>query len=189
MSRHQLVVIGGSAGGVNALKVVLSGLGKDFPMPIAVVLHRGKDSDEQLAAILQRESAMTIVEACDKQPIESGCVYLAPADYHLLIEDKHFALSLEAPVHHSRPSIDVFFHSAADAFGDAVIGVIMSGKNRDGADGLIRIKQAGGIAIAQDPKTAENSTMPDAAIAAAKVDYVVPIEGISSLLIKLGDSN
>ncbi len=189
MRHYQLIVIGGSVGSVDALKILLDGLEKNFPLPIAVVLHRGKDSDEYITTMLQKESRLTVVEAYDKQPIERGYVYIAPPDYHLLIEEKHFALSTDEPVHYSRPSIDVLFESATDAFGDAVIGVIMTGGSRDGAQGLAAIKQAGGVAIVQDPKTAENKIMPEAAIEVVKDVHIVPIYGIGKYLMKLIESS
>ncbi|MDE3090322.1 MAG: chemotaxis protein CheB, partial [Chloroflexota bacterium] len=182
--KSEIVVVGGSLGGLRALQVVLGGLPQTFALPLVAVLHRDRDSDETLAALLQQGVALTVVEAEDKQPIRRGRVYLAPPDYHLLIEmeDKisnhpstslrespttqppnyptiqlshHFALSTDAPVNYARPSIDVLFESAADAYGDGVIGIILTGANEDGARGLAAIKARGGLTIAQDPATAE----------------------------------
>jgi two-component system chemotaxis response regulator CheB len=124
-------------------------------------------------------------EPADKEPIEPGAVYLAPADYHLLVEPDGFALSTDGPVQHSRPSIDVLFDTAADTYGDRLIGVILTGANADGAYGLSRIKRRGGTTIVQDPETAEKRAMPDAAIATGAADRVVPLEQIPPTLMEL----
>jgi two-component system chemotaxis response regulator CheB len=134
---------------------------------------------------LQRSSGLPVSEPDDKEPIARGRVYLAPRDYHLLIEGRHFALSTEAPVCYARPSIDVLFESAADAYGKDVIGVILTGKNRDGARGLAAIKKCGGLAVVEDPATAEAREMPEAALAATIVDRVLPLGGIALFLSSL----
>ncbi len=215
--KSEIVVVGGSLGGLRALETVLAKLPKDFPLPLVVVLHRDRDSDDTLASLLQQSVALTVVEAEDKQPLLRGYVYLAPPDYHLLIETdtenfglrnsdfgsspqshrdasqsairnlkseirNHLALSTDAPVNYARPSIDVLFESAADAYGDGVIGILLTGANEDGARGLAAIKARGGLTIAQDPATAEARTMPDAAIAANAVNKVLPLEEIGTFL-------
>ena len=126
-----------------------------------------------------------MTEAVDKDPLMAGCVYVAPADYHLLVEPGCVALSTEAPVNHSRPSIDVLFDAAAHVFGERVIGVVLTGSSADGAQGVASIKARGGVVIVQDPATAEARVMPAAAIAAAAVDQVLPVEAIGAALVEL----
>src|SRR5215212_4683664 len=163
---YGLIVVGASLGGFHALETLLGGLPRDFPLPVAVVQHRSSDSDELLATLLRRSSRLPIVEVEDKHSITPGEIYIAPANYHLLVEEGHFALSTEGPVQFARPSIDVLFESAADAYRDKVVAVLLSGSNSDGARGMARIKEYGGLAIVQDPASAESSRMPEAAIAA-----------------------
>ena len=177
-----IVVIGTSLGGLHAVETLLGGLPGDFPQPVAIVQHRETGSDDRLSELLQRYTALPVGEAEDKQAIAPGRVYLAPADYHLLVEDRHFALSTEPPVWHARPAIDVLFESAADVYAAQVIGVILSGANEDGARGLAAIKKRGGITVVQDPATAESSAMPNAAIAAAEPDEILPLEEIAPFL-------
>ncbi len=181
----ELVVVGTSLGGLYALEVLLSGLSKSFPLSMAVVQHRHKDSDNKLGAFLQRHSALPLKEAEDKAVILPGRVYLAPADYHLLVEPGRLALSTEAPVLYARPSIDVLFESAADAYGERLIGVILSGASHDGAQGLAKIKACGGLAVVQEPATAQSRTMPEAAIATVAVDSILMLEDIAPLLVKV----
>jgi two-component system chemotaxis response regulator CheB len=126
-----------------------------------------------------------VSDASDKEPIEAGRVYLAPPDYHLLVEPEGFALSTEGMVQHSRPSIDVLFDSAADVYSDELAAVVLTGANADGAYGLQRVKRRGGVTIVQDPATAEKRTMPDAAIATGAADHVVPLEQVASKLMEL----
>jgi two-component system chemotaxis response regulator CheB len=182
---ERVVVIGTSAGGLAALQVLLPGLPSDFPSPVILVQHRGKEAGSGLCDFLQRWSALPVNEPGDKEAIEPGRAYLAPRDYHLLIEGRHFALSTEAPVSYARPSIDVLFESAADAYGKGVIGVILTGKNRDGARGLAAIKRCGGLALVEDPSTAESGEMPQAALAATIVDHVLPLAEIAPCLNRL----
>ncbi len=182
---YELIVLGTSLGGLRALEVLLAGLPKSFPLPIAIAQHRHKDSDDTLSFFLQRQCALPLKEAEDKEVIIPGRVYLAPADYHLLIEAGCFALSTEAPVSYARPSIDVLFESAADAYGNRVIGVILTGASDDGTQGLLRIKAHGGSAIVQDPSTAESPTMPKAAIKSVPVDWILPLRDIAPLLVNL----
>jgi two-component system, chemotaxis family, protein-glutamate methylesterase/glutaminase len=165
---YELVVVGTSWGGLAALGRLLDHLPDELDLPIAIAQHRGAGSLEgALAASLQRRVRRRVHEVDDKDPIERGHVYVAPPDYHLLVERRSFALSLDERVRHARPSIDVLFESAADAYGAGVIGVVLTGANDDGAAGLARIKERGGVAIAQDPATAEAPAMPRAAIKAA----------------------
>ena len=178
------VVIGTSWGGTNALRVLLPALPGDFRAVLALVLHRGRDSDETLIDFLQRNCRLPVREAQDKTLITPGHVYVAPADYHLLVEGNHFALSTEAAVTYARPSIDVLFESAAEAWGKAAIGVILTGAGRDGAQGLAAIKRYGGLTVVQAPATAERSDMPNAALATGMVDEVLPLDEIAPFLVK-----
>lgn len=180
-----LVVVGTSLGGISALKVLLSGLPGEFPLPVVVVQHRGRTAEEDLVRLLGAQSALPVSEPDDKQPLEAGQVYLAPADYHVLVEPGSLALSTDAPVNYARPSIDVLFVSAADAYGRGVVGVVLTGANQDGAKGCVRIKERGGTVIVQDPACAESSVMPAAAIAASAVDKVLPLPEIASFLSEL----
>jgi two-component system chemotaxis response regulator CheB len=177
----KLIVVGTSTGGLKALQTLLSSLPAEFPLPIAIVQHRGTDS-ESLSEFLRQSSKLRVKEPEDKEPIETGTVYLAPRDYHLLIESGSFALSTESPVAYARPSIDVLFESAADEYKDRSIGVILTGANRDGARGLRKIKSHGGLTIVESPESAKCREMPDAAIALTTVDWILPLEEIGSCL-------
>ena len=177
------VVIGTSAGGVEALSVILPALPATFRPPVFVVLHLPRERPSLLAEIFQPRCALPVREADDKEPIEAGTVYFAPPDYHLLIEkDGTVALSNDDLVNFSRPSIDVLFESAAEAYGARLLGVILTGANRDGADGLAAVRGAGGIAVVQDPAEAQAAMMTEAALARTAVDYVLPLKEIAALL-------
>jgi two-component system chemotaxis response regulator CheB len=184
--RYAAVVIGVSAGGVEALKVLLPALPASFPLPIAIVQHRDQRSDGFLAAYLNTMSRIAISEAEDKEPFCPGHAYLAPAGYHLLIEsDRSLSLSVDQRVNHSCPSIDVLFESAADVFAESLIGIVLTGANADGAEGLKAIKARGGLAVVQDPQTASARAMPRAALEATPVDHVVDLGGIAPLLTRM----
>jgi two-component system chemotaxis response regulator CheB len=157
------VVIGASWGGLNALTAIVSRLARDFVTPVVMVQHRAKESDGLLADLLQDHTHLRVGEVEDKQPIAPSHVYIAPPDYHLLLDDGHFSLSTEAAVRFSRPSIDVTLMSAADAYGDRAVGVVLTGANDDGARGLRHLVERGGYAVVQHPDTAEVRTMPAAA--------------------------
>ncbi|MFH7026083.1 MAG: chemotaxis protein CheB [Heteroscytonema crispum UTEX LB 1556] len=187
--RFEIAVIGTSLGGLQALEVILPGLPKSLPIAIAIAQHRHKTSDGELIDYLRQQSLLPVVEAEDKQPIVAGKVYLAPADYHLLVEPGHFALSTEAPVSYARPSIDVLFETTADAYGERVIGIILTGASDDGAQGLRKIKAYGGLAIVQEPATAVSRTMPDAAIAAVNAAKIIPMFQIPPFLVNLCSSS
>jgi two-component system chemotaxis response regulator CheB len=180
-----IVVIGTSLGGLSALKVLLAELPQGFPLPIAIVQHRHKDSKNTMTAFLQQQSAMPLREVEDKEEIEPGYVYFAPADYHLLIEPGYFTLSTDEPVCFARPSIDVLFESAADVYQEKTIGVILTGANQDGAKGLAAIKARGGFVIVQDPATAEGNMMPASALAITAVDKILPLSEIAAQLVSL----
>jgi two-component system chemotaxis response regulator CheB len=182
----ELIVIGCSLGGMNALQVILSGLTRDLCVPIAIAQHRHKKSNETLPAYFRRQTDLKVVDAEDKQWIQPGHVYLAPADYHLLIERNgargELSLSVDEAVRFSRPSIDVLFESAADAYKDRVVAVVLTGANDDGSRGAARIKARGGMVIAQEPETAEAPAMPRATIEAVQVDRILRLEDIAPFL-------
>lgn len=178
----RLVAMGASLGGTSALRVLLAALPADFGAALAVALHRSKESGAPLTRFLQRHCRLPVEEAQDKTPIVPERVYIAPADYHLLVEGNHFALSTEGPVAYARPSIDVLFESAAEAFGTEAAGVILTGAGQDGAFGLAAIKRCGGLTIVQAPETAERGDMPRAALATGMVDHVLPLERIAPMI-------
>ena len=184
-SRIEAVVIGGSAGSVGALGELLPGLPADF-LPVMVVVHVLATSTIPLSDVFTRRCAVRVTEAESGAPIERGCVYFAPSDYHLLIEpSRRLALSIEPPVHFSRPAIDVLFESAADVYGPALAGVVLTGANQDGALGLRAIADRGGRAIVQDPATAQVSIMPAAALAAVPGANVLDLQGVLAELCAL----
>lgn len=179
-----LVIVGASLGGFDALKILLGGLPSELSAPVVIVQHQGSSSGE-LSGLLQRYAAMPVCEAEDKEGIGSGRVYLAPAGYHLLVEPGSFALSTDAPVLYARPSIDVTFESAADAYGAGVVGVVLTGAGQDGAVGLAHVKRRGGRAIVQDPDTAHRRDMPAAALASVNADWVLPLAEIAPRIVAL----
>jgi two-component system chemotaxis response regulator CheB len=182
---YDLVVVGTSWGGLAALRTLVAGLPESFLMAVTLVQHRHKDSDHLLRVLLQERSAMEVCEVEDKMPLEHGRIYVAPPDYHTLVELGHFSLSTEAPVRYSRPSIDVTFSSAADSYAHRTVGIVLTGANADGSDGLRQISDRGGMAIVQDPSTAESSTMPAAAMKAVPRAKVMPLDGIIAFLREL----
>lgn len=181
---YELVVIGASWGGLDALGQVLDGLPDGFGCAVAVVQHRNHN-ESPLASLLGRRSSWPVIEADDKQPIEPGAIYVAPPNYHLLVESGAFALSTDAPVAFSRPSIDVLFESAADEYHERVIAVLLTGANEDGARGTARVHARGGYTIVQDPATAVRPTMPLAAIALDEPDAVLGLDEIPERLVQL----
>ena len=177
------MVIGVSAGGLKALSTIFSHLPAKFPFSVIVVQHTHPTSDDFLARHLNEVCRLKVKQADEKERIVSGVIYIAPPNYHLLIEeDKTFSLTVDAPVNFARPSIDVLFESAADAYKKNLIGIILTGGNDDGSRGLKSIRESGGLAIVQDPKTAEVEAMPLAALAAASPDYVLSLEKIEDFL-------
>lgn len=184
--KYEAIVIGVSSGGMNALKNIFSMLPKDFGISIVVVQHVGARSDNEWIRHLNNKSRMPIKEADEKEKIESGKAYIAPANYHLLVEkDKTFTLTVDERVNFARPSIDVLFESAAEAYTNSMIGIVLTGANSDGTKGAQRIQELGGLTIVQDPETAEASYMPASAIAAITPDHILPLEKIIALLIKI----
>jgi two-component system chemotaxis response regulator CheB len=179
----EIVAIGASAGGIDALLTLLGGLQAPFRASIVVVLHLPADHESRLAEVFAARTGVPVEEAQSGGPIEPGHVYFAPPAYHLLVEaDRTFSLSCDPPVLFSRPSIDVLLESCADAFGEHAAGLVLTGANQDGAAGLARMKAAGALTAVQDPGEAVHDTMPRAAIAAATPDYVLPLAGLRSLL-------
>jgi two-component system chemotaxis response regulator CheB len=180
---YELICIGASWGGLTAVGRVLADLPEEIDLPIVVAQHRHPNSlAGTLAELLSLRIDRPVLDVEDKMPIERRHVYIAPPDYHLLVQRGSFALSLDDRVQYSRPSIDVLFESAADAYGTAVIGIILTGANEDGAAGLAEIKRRGGVAVIQDPAGAMRRTMPDAAIAATAADAILPLEEIGKFL-------
>jgi two-component system, chemotaxis family, protein-glutamate methylesterase/glutaminase len=182
---HSVVVVGTSWGGLAALTKLLGDLPPDFGIPVVVVQHRSKDSERLLVQLLQDATELTVCEIEDKDPLRPGTVHVAPANYHVLIEDGYASLTIEEPVRFSRPSIDVMFSSAADTYGAAAIGVVLTGANEDGARGLAHIVKRGGLALVQDPKTAEIPIMPQAAIREVPTGEVLQLETLGPRLVAL----
>jgi two-component system chemotaxis response regulator CheB len=180
---YRLVVVGASAGGLHALRTLMSGLPADFEIPIVIVQHRAKES-ELLCELLQECSHMPVQEVVDKMDLSRG-VYVGPPDYHLLVDDGYFSLTTDEPVRYSRPSIDVMFESAVDTYGMDVVGVVLTGANADGARGLRRIVDAGGHAVVQDPETAEVRVMPRSAAKAVPEACVLPLDDIADHLARI----
>ncbi|MFL1527678.1 chemotaxis protein CheB [Pseudomonas sp. O230] len=182
----EAIVIGASAGGVEALLSMLSPLRDGFALPIIVVLHLPDARRSHLVEVFARRVAMPVIEAHDKTLIEAGTLYFATPGYHLSVEqDRSFSLSLEDRVHYSRPAIDFLFSSAADVYGPALAAVLLTGANRDGASGLAQVKHRGGLTIVQDPEEAQVATMPLAALDVHQPDHILPIRGIGRLLVEL----
>ena len=186
MNRLALVAIGASWGGLHAVETVLGALPADFGVPLVIAQHRQASSnDNMLVRLLDARCALTVCEAEDKQELRPGAVLVAPPDYHLLVETGSVALSVDAPLNFSRPSIDILFGSAADAYGDRVAGVVLTGANADGALGLSQIAERGGAAIVQDPETAERREMPEAALWATPEARVLKLDEIGPALEQL----
>ena len=181
----EIAVVGTSWGGLAALHQILGALPGSFNLPIVVVQHRHKDSGQFLPRVLQDDTRLCVCEVEDKSPIVGGNVYIAPANYHVLIERGHLSLSTDEPVAFSRPSIDVTFISAADAYRAGVVGVVLTGANSDGARGLKRIADRGGLAVVQQPDTAESPVMPAAALRFVPTARVLTLPAIAELLASL----
>jgi two-component system chemotaxis response regulator CheB len=179
----EAVVIGASAGGIQALSVVLPALSAQLRSAVFVVLHLPRDRPSVLPEIFGRKCALPVREAEDKEAVVPGTVYFAPTNYHLLLDPgPQLALSADDPVHHSRPSVDVLFESAADIYRERLLGIILTGANEDGASGLAAVHDAGGMTIVQHPDTAESPHMALSALRLRPADWVLPLEGIADLL-------
>lgn len=179
----EAIVVGTSAGGFAALKALLPQLPANYPLPIVIVVHVVRDQPSMLVELLRNNCQLTVKEAEDKECLAPGVVYFAPPDYHLLVEtNKSLSLSSDEPVLYSRPSIDVLFETAADAYREKLLGIVLTGANSDGAKGLKRIEQVGGIAIVQDPDEAEVSLMPWSAINACQSPRILNLQSIMDVL-------
>ena len=186
MKSPAAIVVGCSAGGLDALKVLLSGLDPRLPQSVLVCCHTGSETVDLLRELLGRVSTLPVMAAAERHMVRGGHVQLAPTGYHLLVEpDRHFALSIDPRVNHSRPSIDVLFGSAAMVWRDTLIGVVLTGASADGAEGLRLLRRAGGCAIIQSPATALAPIMPQAALDHAGADYCLALDGIAPLLNRL----
>lgn len=184
---YEAVTIGASAGGLHVLSDILKALPVDFAVPVIVIQHRSKDERMLLEEILQSKCSIRIKQANEKEEIAKGAVYFAPADYHLLIEkDRSFSLSHDAPVNFSRPSIDVAFETASEAYESKLVGIILTGASKDGAAGIESIRKHGGITIALDPATAEYPLMPQAAINTGSIQHIFEQEELINFLLDIG---
>ena len=185
--RYKVIIIGGSAGSFQIVTKIISKLPKDFSIPIVLALHRLKHVRHGFVEALSIKANLPVIEPLDKDNLKSGKIYLAPANYHLYLElTGTFALSTEEPVNHSRPGIDLTFATAGYAFKNKAVGVILSGANKDGALGLKKVKDYGGITVVQDPKEAQMPTMPNAAIEKTKtIDHILRVDDIIKFLISL----
>ncbi|MFT3824816.1 MAG: chemotaxis protein CheB [Chitinophagaceae bacterium] len=189
LMQYQIVVIGGSAGSLEVIIKLLSQLQGLPGVAIVIVLHRKPAADSILVELLAARTDLPVTEAEEKELILPDHVYVAPPDYHLLIEsDKSFALDTSEKIYFSRPAIDATFESAAEVYGEALIGVLLSGANADGAQGLLRIKECGGLCIVQDPVTAEVPYMPEQAIAHAHIDKILDTEQLIDFINSLSNS-
>ncbi|PZR27213.1 MAG: chemotaxis protein CheB [Citrobacter freundii] len=191
MKPYQAIVIGTSAGGLFALSFLLERLPADFSLPVIIVQHRMNDQHqlELLEGILQVKCKLPVKQADEKEPITNGIVYLAPPGYHLLVEsDRTFSLSVDKPVSYSRPSIDVLFETAAYVYREGLIGIILTGANKDGAAGITAISECGGLTIAQNPDEAQYPSMPAAAIATKTVRRICTLEEICNFLLKISSA-
>jgi two-component system, chemotaxis family, protein-glutamate methylesterase/glutaminase len=185
-SKYSAIVMGTSAGGLFSLSYLLEALPQKYPIPLIIVQHRVKDQRVLLEELLQTKSAIRIKQADEKEAIENGVAYIAPPDYHLLVEsDRTFSLSVDEPVRFSRPSIDVLFESAAAVFQAELVGILLTGANNDGAAGIREIRKSGGLTIAQDPREAQYSTMPQAAVDTKCVNHIWSLSEIKDFLLKL----
>lgn len=183
---YKAIVIGGSAGSLSLVVKMLSQLKEGFEYPIIICMHRLKHIRSGMAETLEAKCKLKVVEPVDKEKIQAGYVYLAPSNYHMFIEfDGTVSLSTEEPNNQSRPSIDYTLSSAATAYREKMVGIILTGANKDGAKGLKDIADRKGVTIVQDPKTAEVDTMPRSALKLVKPDYILPPQGIIDFLNKL----
>jgi two-component system chemotaxis response regulator CheB len=188
-ARTEAIVLGASAGGVQALSELLPALPEGARVSVFIVLHLPRDRPSLLAEVFAHKCALTVREAQDKEPVAPGTVYFAPANYHLLIDEgPQLALSVDELVHHSRPSIDVLFESAAEIYRERLLGVILTGANEDGAAGLAAVHDAGGITVIQEPQSAQASLMVLSALRRRSPDLVLPLGEIAQLFMSLAPS-
>ena len=180
-----IAVIGASWGGLAAVSRIVAGLPGDFALPVAVIQHRSKDGDNLLASLLQDETDLRVVDVEDKEPLEPATVYVAPANYHMMVERGHLSLNTDPLVRFSRPSIDVTFMSAADAYPGQTLGIVLTGANDDGSRGLRYIVNRGGMAIVQSPESAESPAMPKAALALVPTAASLHLDDIPARMVEL----
>ena len=185
MSEVEIVAIGASLGGLRAMQTVLRAIPASFGCTVVIAQHRRAEADSHLRDLLAGVSKLPVTEPEDRTPLERNHVYIAPADYHMLVERGVLSLSIDPPVHHARPSIDVLFESVADAYGAAAVAVVLTNSNEDGARGAAAIKHAGGKVFVQDPDTAESPIGPRAALAATAVDAVLKLDELPLALTRL----
>jgi two-component system chemotaxis response regulator CheB len=186
MTRRQAIVMGCSAGGLTALQTVLPHLDPRLGVPVVVCCHTGSADVSLLVELLARHASLPVVEASERGPVDPGVIHIAPSGYHLMVEsDFHFSLSVDAKVAYARPSIDVLFETAADAWGENLVAVLMTGANSDGAQGLVAVRRAGGFAVVQDPRTAEADVMPLAGLETAGADACLELTAIAAMLNEL----
>jgi two-component system, chemotaxis family, protein-glutamate methylesterase/glutaminase len=187
MRKDKLVLIAGSAGSLQVMLSVLTAMGREYPIPVVVVLHRNNVFESSLEELMSIRTNVVIKEVEEKEPILPGVVYLCPADYHVLVEnDFTFSLDYSERVNYSRPSIDVTMRSAADVYGDGLIALLLSGGNADGSDGMAYVQSKGGFTVVQDPETAEVPYMPQQAIIRMSVDLIVSTEELPGLMKAFG---
>jgi len=186
MSNYKAIVIGGSAGSFQVVTRILSALPSTLNMPVFLSLHRLKHVRSGFLEALSLKSNLQIIEPDDKEQIKPGKAYLAPSNYHMFVElGNRIALSTEEPVHHSRPSIDLSFMTAANVYRDKLIGIVLSGANSDGANGLKKIKENNGLTIVQDPDECQVRTMTESSIRITRVDHILKTEEMIKFLLKL----
>jgi two-component system, chemotaxis family, protein-glutamate methylesterase/glutaminase len=186
MATPDAIVLGCSAGGLTAMEVLFAGIDPALPQPIVVCCHTGSSNVDLMCELLAHHATLPVIEAQERAPLHPGTIHVAPSGYHLLVEASHrFALSVDERVSFARPSIDVLFDSAAEAYRESLLGILLTGANRDGAEGLARIRRYGGLAIVQDPDDAEVPAMPRAALELAGADHCLPLTAIAPLLNRL----
>jgi two-component system chemotaxis response regulator CheB len=186
MTTPRAIVIGCSAGGLTAMERLFAALSPQLHLPIAVCCHTGSSTVALMCELLAQHATLPVIEARERAALQSGTIHVAPSGYHLLVETNHrFSLSVDERVSFARPSIDVLFDSAAEAYRDTLIGVVLTGANKDGAEGLRHIRRLGGLAVVQEPADAEVSAMPTAALEVAGADHCLPLAGIAPLLNRL----
>lgn len=183
MKRYDAVTMGASAGGLVALTAILSALPQNFALPVIIVQHRSREKPSLLEEVMSNKCILPVKQADEKEVIEAGIIYFAPPDYHLLIElDGSFSLSVEAPLNYSRPSIDILFETAAAAYKNRLLAIILTGASRDGTEGIKTVKRMGGSTIAQDPAEADSPLMPQSAIETGMIDRILRLQQIKSFL-------
>lgn len=185
MNGFEIVVIGASLGGMHALRILLAALPPNFHLPIVAVQHRARDSEPSLGRYFSLWTSRPVFEADDKSPLVPGHVYFAPADYHLMIEERSLALSTDPPVNHARPSIDILFETAAEWYNERALGIILTGTGIDGVAGAREIEERGGLVIVQDPEEAESNALPLATIKNTKNPKILPLTKMATVLMTL----